>query len=132
MRGRAPGALRGRAFFRHGGDHKRRPGAGRRRRREFDMRVIQTSCVASYAQEKIHGERKILKSALPETARGGEGLLVVDDLADTGVTVKLSARSCPRRMLQRSMPSRWGGPSWIPSLPRFRKIPGSIFPETSA
>jgi xanthine phosphoribosyltransferase len=58
--------------------------------RELDMRVIETICVASYAQEKIQGDMKILKSVLPDTVRGGgEGLLVVDDLADTGATVKI-------------------------------------------
>jgi hypothetical protein len=40
----------------------------------------------------IQREMKILKNVLPETARGGEGLLVVDDLADTGATVKNRSR----------------------------------------
>ena len=40
---------------------------------------------------------KILKSVLPETARGGgEGLLVVDDLADTGATVKIVRAILPK------------------------------------
>ena len=47
--------------------------------RELDMRVIETICVASYAQEKIQAEMKILKSVLPETARGGGVLDVLDD-----------------------------------------------------
>ena len=64
--------------------------------RELDMRVIETSCVASYAQENIQGEMKILKSVLPETARDGEGLLVVDDLADTGATVKIAHAILPK------------------------------------
>jgi xanthine phosphoribosyltransferase len=63
--------------------------------RELDMRVIETICVASYAQEKIQGDIKILKSVLPETARG-EGLLVVDDLADTGATVKIVRAILPK------------------------------------
>ena len=65
--------------------------------RELDMRVIETICVASYAHEKIQGEMKILKSVLPETARGGgKGLLVVDDLADTGATVKIVRAILPK------------------------------------
>jgi xanthine phosphoribosyltransferase len=61
------------------------------------MRVIETICVASYAQEKIQAEMKILKSVQPETARGGgEGLLVVDDLADTGATVKIVRAILPQ------------------------------------
>jgi xanthine phosphoribosyltransferase len=65
--------------------------------RELDMRVIETICVASYAQEKNQEEMKILKSVLLETARGGgDGLLVVDDLADTGATVKLVRAVLPK------------------------------------
>ena len=41
--------------------------------RELDMRVIDTLCVASYAGEKVQGEIKVLKSVVPEAARGGEG-----------------------------------------------------------
>src|ERR1700730_8378259 len=47
--------------------------------RELDMRVIETICVASYAQEKIQEEMKILKSVLPETARGGGHVLPLAD-----------------------------------------------------
>src|ERR1700693_1144917 len=65
--------------------------------RELDMRIIETICVAGYAQEKIQGEMKILKSVLPETASGGgEGVLVVDDLADTGATVKIVRAILPK------------------------------------
>jgi xanthine phosphoribosyltransferase len=65
--------------------------------RELDMRVIETTCVASYAQEKMQEDLKILKSVLPETARGGgEGLLVVDDLADTGATIKIVHAILPK------------------------------------
>jgi xanthine phosphoribosyltransferase len=45
----------------------------------------------------LEPEIKILKSVLPETARGGgEGLLVVDDLADTGATVKIVRAILPK------------------------------------
>ncbi|MCI0599340.1 MAG: xanthine phosphoribosyltransferase [Beijerinckiaceae bacterium] len=65
--------------------------------RELDMRVIDTVCAVSYAREKVQGEVKILKTVLPETARtGGEGLLVVDDLADTGMTIKLVRAILPK------------------------------------
>jgi xanthine phosphoribosyltransferase len=57
--------------------------------RELDMRIIDTVCVASYAAVTVQEEIKVLKSVLPETARGsGEGLLIIDDLADTGATIK--------------------------------------------
>jgi xanthine phosphoribosyltransferase len=57
--------------------------------RELDMRIIDTVCVSSYAAVKVQEEIKVLKTVSPETARGsGEGLLIIDDLADTGATIK--------------------------------------------
>jgi xanthine phosphoribosyltransferase len=65
--------------------------------RELDMRIIDTLCVASYVEEQVQGEMKILKSVLPEIAHGGgEGLLIIDDLADTGATVKLVRTVLPK------------------------------------
>jgi xanthine phosphoribosyltransferase len=65
--------------------------------RELDLQVIDTFCVASYAGEKVQREIKLLKSVLPDTARGGgEALLVVDDLADTGATVKIVRAILPK------------------------------------
>jgi xanthine phosphoribosyltransferase len=65
--------------------------------RELGMRIIETFCVASYAREKVQGEIKILKSVLPETVQGaGEGILIVDDLADTGATLKLVRAILPK------------------------------------
>lgn len=65
--------------------------------RELDMRVIDTFCVLSYAREKVQGEVKVLKSVLPETAQGGgEGLLIIDDLADTGTTIKAVRAVLPK------------------------------------
>jgi xanthine phosphoribosyltransferase len=42
------------------------------------------------------GEMKILQSVFPDTSRGGEGLLVVGDLADTGATVKIVRAILPK------------------------------------
>ncbi|MCI0468292.1 MAG: xanthine phosphoribosyltransferase [Beijerinckiaceae bacterium] len=65
--------------------------------RELNMRLIDTVCAASYADEKVQGEVRILKSVLPETARSdGEALLIVDDLADTGATLKLVRAILPK------------------------------------
>jgi xanthine phosphoribosyltransferase len=65
--------------------------------RELDMRIIETFCVASYAQQRVQGEARILKTVLPETVQGqGEGLLVIDDLADTGATIKLVRAVLPK------------------------------------
>ena len=65
--------------------------------RELDMRVIETICVASYVDENVQGQVKVLKSASPEIGRdAGRGLLVVDDLADTGATVKIIRALLPK------------------------------------
>jgi xanthine phosphoribosyltransferase len=60
--------------------------------RELGIRVIETICVASY-DHVSQGELKLLKAvAQTVVALGsgrGKGLLVVDDLVDTGQTAKL-------------------------------------------
>ena len=60
--------------------------------RELGIRVIETVCIASYDHVR-QGELKLLKSvAETVVALGqgrGKGLLVVDDLVDTGQTARL-------------------------------------------
>ncbi|MEJ0096578.1 MAG: xanthine phosphoribosyltransferase [Methylocella sp.] len=65
--------------------------------RELDMRIIDTICVASYVNDKTQGKIKVLKNASPEILRDeGRGLLVIDDLADTGATVKIVRAFLPK------------------------------------
>jgi xanthine phosphoribosyltransferase len=59
--------------------------------RELDMRLIDTVCVASY-EHQTQGEVKILKS--PEG--DGSGLIIVDDLVDTGSTLRLVRQLLPK------------------------------------
>jgi len=55
--------------------------------RELNIRLIETVCVASYHDYLNQGEMTVLKAISPELSKnGGEGLLVVDDLTDTGKT----------------------------------------------
>lgn len=55
--------------------------------RELNIRVIETVCVASYHDYLNQGELAVLKSISKDLLDGeGEGLLVVDDLTDTGKT----------------------------------------------
>ena len=60
--------------------------------RELGIRVIETVCVASYDHTK-QGELTLLKGVAPDiVAVGGgrgKGVLIVDDLVDTGKTAKL-------------------------------------------
>jgi xanthine phosphoribosyltransferase len=55
--------------------------------RELNIRLVETICIASYQDDGIQGDIIVLKDIAPALlAAGGEGVLVVDDLADTGRT----------------------------------------------
>jgi xanthine phosphoribosyltransferase len=60
--------------------------------RELGVRVIDTVCIASY-DHQAQGELQVLKGVSAETAAAGggtgQGLLIVDDLVDTGKTARL-------------------------------------------
>jgi len=61
--------------------------------REFGLRIIETICIASYHDYTNQGELQVLKSiakdVLATGGNGGKGILVVDDLVDTGKTAKI-------------------------------------------
>ncbi len=61
--------------------------------RELGVRRIETICIASYHDYQNQGELMVLKEIAPDIrALGngrGRGLLVVDDLTDTGKTAKI-------------------------------------------
>jgi xanthine phosphoribosyltransferase len=66
--------------------------------REMDIRLIDTLCIVSYAQaasgaQSQQGELKVLKSVEGD----GEGMLLIDDLVDTGKTAR-----CVREMLPKA------------------------------
>ena len=64
--------------------------------RELNVRVIETVCVASYQNYKNEGAIKLLKTVAPEiAASGGKGVLIVDDLVDTGKTAKVVRELLP-------------------------------------
>jgi xanthine phosphoribosyltransferase len=67
--------------------------------RELGIRVIETVCVASY-EHVSQGELKVLKTVAPEVAGlgggGGKGLLIVDDLVDTGQTGRMVRALLPQ------------------------------------
>ena len=60
--------------------------------RELGVRIIDTVCIASYDHTK-QGELQVLKGISADTAAlgggTGKGLLIVDDLVDTGKTGRL-------------------------------------------
>ncbi len=61
--------------------------------RELDVRLIESVSVVTYEGEEI-GEPQVTKP--PVAAGDGQGFLVVDDLVDTGTTVRLVRTLLPR------------------------------------
>ena len=61
--------------------------------RELEVRLIDTVCVSSY-EHQDQGNLKILKPVVDET--GGEGVLIVDDLVDTGKTARVVREMLPK------------------------------------
>ncbi|HEY5379160.1 MAG TPA: xanthine phosphoribosyltransferase [Pseudolabrys sp.] len=60
--------------------------------RELNVRMIETVCIASYHDYKNQGEIRVVKGVGPEitSMRGqGKGVLIVDDLVDTGKTARM-------------------------------------------
>jgi xanthine phosphoribosyltransferase len=60
--------------------------------RELEVRVIETICIASYDYKK-QGDLRVLKAIAPQVSSigdgKGKGVLVIDDLTDTGKTAKM-------------------------------------------
>lgn len=67
--------------------------------RELGTRLIETVCVASYHDYQNQGSMKVLKEIAPAVrALGdgrGRGVLVIDDLTDTGKTAKVVREMLP-------------------------------------
>src|SRR5579863_5181540 len=64
--------------------------------RELDLRIVETISVASYDAENKQGNLKILKPISTELmSNGGAGILIVDDLVDTGATVRIVRERLP-------------------------------------
>ncbi len=66
--------------------------------RELELRLVDTICVASYDHQS-QGEVMVIKPVMIEDANGGEGLLVVDDLVDTGKTARVVRAALPKAHL---------------------------------
>lgn len=65
--------------------------------RELDIRVIETVSIASYHDYTNQGDLHILKPIAPELLKnGGEAVLIVDDLTDTGKTAQAVRDMLPK------------------------------------
>ena len=63
--------------------------------RELDIRVVDTISVKSYDWQE-QSEAQILKAPNDEMMGDGEGILIVDDLVDTGKTLELVRDRFPK------------------------------------
>ncbi len=67
--------------------------------RELGIRLIETVCVASYHDYKTQGATSVLKGVADSIASigggRGKGVLIVDDLVDTGKTAKVVREILP-------------------------------------
>ena len=60
--------------------------------RELEIRLIETVCVASYHEYQVQGAGTVLKGvaeSIRGLGEGGKGVLIVDDLVDTGKTARV-------------------------------------------
>lgn len=65
--------------------------------RELDVRLIETVCIASYQAIGTQGDLKVLKQIAADIAgKDGEGVLIVDDLVDTGKTARVVRDIIPK------------------------------------
>jgi xanthine phosphoribosyltransferase len=65
--------------------------------RELGIRMIETVCIASYHEYSEQGELKVLKDITPELLENdGEGVLIIDDLTDTGKTAAIVRAMMPK------------------------------------
>jgi xanthine phosphoribosyltransferase len=64
--------------------------------RELNVRTIETVCIASYHDYKSQGGLELIKSVSDDIkATRGKGVLIVDDLVDTGKTAKMVRELLP-------------------------------------
>ncbi len=66
--------------------------------RELELRLIETVCIASYHDYTSQGELTVLKGiteAVSSIGDGGKGVLVIDDLVDTGKTARVVREMLP-------------------------------------
>lgn len=65
--------------------------------RELGIRLIETVCVASYHDYTEQGQLAVLKEvSSPLLENDGEGVLIVDDLTDTGKTAAIVRAMMPK------------------------------------
>ncbi len=66
--------------------------------RELGIRLIETVCIASYHDYENQGGLEVIKGVSPTIAEmgDGKGILVIDDLVDTGKTAQVVREMLPQ------------------------------------
>jgi xanthine phosphoribosyltransferase len=67
--------------------------------RELNVRLIESVCISSYENYQNEGELRLIKGVAPEVialAAQGKGVLIVDDLVDTGKTARMVREILPK------------------------------------
>lgn len=62
--------------------------------REMSIHVVDTLCITSY-DEQVQGKLNILKKPEAALENGGQGWLLIDDLVDTGTTMRAAREILP-------------------------------------
>lgn len=86
--------------------------------RELGVRNIETVCIASYHEYKDQGDLVVLKGIsqkIVDDTNGGEMVLVVDDLTDTGATAKKVREMLPNAHFA----TVYAKPSGVPTVDTF-------------
>ena len=66
--------------------------------RELNVRIIETVCIASYHDYKNQGDIRVMQGVGPEITSmraQGKGVLIIDDLVDTGKTARMVREILP-------------------------------------
>lgn len=64
--------------------------------RELNVRLIETVCIESYQNYTKQGELRLIKPVAADIVqRSGKGVLIIDDLVDTGKTAKVARELLP-------------------------------------
>ena len=64
--------------------------------RELNVRMIETVCISSYHDYKNQGSVELIKTVAPDILKTkGKGVLIVDDLVDTGKTARVVRELLP-------------------------------------
>ncbi len=68
--------------------------------RELELRLIETVCIASYHDYQQQGQLQVIKDIAPAVRSLGDGqgsgVLVIDDLTDTGKTARVVREMLPK------------------------------------